>query len=92
MSFALVALVVAAAIFAYGLTQRKRTGGKAGKKWATSAAALGLVVMSVGSILFEGMESIYIWAAGLGLFFVGFFVERIDDIQKEMKKTQDIEH
>ena len=45
MSFALVAFVVAAAIFAYGLTQRKRTGGKAGKKWATSAAALGLVVM-----------------------------------------------
>lgn len=62
------------------------------RKWAAPAAALGLVVMSVGSILFEGMESIYMWASGLGLFFVGFFVERISDIKKDLNRTRDIEY
>jgi hypothetical protein len=93
LSFGLIVFVVAIVIFAYGTTQKRRTGEKMGrKKWAAPAAALGLVVMSVGSIVFEGMESIYIWAIGLGLFFVGFFVERIGDIKKELDRTQDIEH
>jgi amino acid transporter len=93
MSFGLIVLVVALAIFAYGATQKRRTGEKMGKrKWAAPAAALGLVVMSVGSIVFEGMESIYIWMIGLGLFFIGFFVERIGDIKKEMNRTRDIEY
>ena len=93
MSFGLLVFVVAIAIFAYGVTQKRRTGEKMGKKkWAAPAAALGLVVMSVGSIVFEGMESIYIWATGLALFFAGFFVERIGDIKKDMNRTQDIEY
>jgi hypothetical protein len=89
-AFGIIALLSAIAVLVVGQIQARRSGGK-GRRWAGPMAALGLVVMTVGSVLFEGMESLYVWIAGISLFFVGFFVERIADVKREMRRTEGID-
>ena len=69
MTFWVIAFVAAVAAIVLGQMQARRTGGL-DRKWAGVMAAFGLVVMTVGSVLFEGMESLYIWIVGMALFFI----------------------
>ena len=92
LTWILISVAVAAVVFALGMVQRKRSGDGTPPRWANPLAAIGLTVSTVGGILFDGLESIYLWAGGLGLFFIGFFLERIGEIQKEIKRTKDIDY
>jgi len=91
LTWILISVAVAVAVFALGMVQRKRSGDRA-PRWANPLAAIGLTLSTVGGILFDGIESIYLWAGGLGLFFIGFFLERIGEIRKEIKRTKDIDY
>ncbi len=90
MTFWIIAFVAALAAIVLGQMQARRPGGL-DRKWAGVMAAFGLVVMTVGSVLFEGMESLYVWIVGMALFFIGFFVERIGEVRREMRRTEGID-